>query len=775
MNDHEQTLLKYSQALEAQDFTMIEQIWQQAAHDPQLAADLLALDAVHARQTQPITARLHRYGRPLLRVAALVVLLGLTVLLVQSTTTRNNHTSTAQVIVDSRPQPLQRDNAAQLIPVATHHDTVYRDATYSADGQYIIAAHYTGLDVHNASTPYNLVNTVAIDTLPLAVIALPDNRVLVRMVGYQMGVWDILTGENIWLSRTGFDYEQFDTITLSGDGQTIATFSQDRKAVKFWDANTGREQANYYVPSAYGQRNAIALSHDGSMFAISGIEENDLGRIPVNIWSAYSDDRLRTGILIFDTSDGLRIGHLTGVDNAVSTILFHPTRNLLVSVLATENEINVWDVTAFLEPGNDLLAQEPLFTITTSTGGVPNTALSRDIQFSPDGNALWLMASTQNFETTLVRFDVDTFDVLSNDILQTEDTLFSTLDSFSDMMMHPTQEKVLTRGQAIGTPISEIDVTGQQMVVLASDGQVRAVDVNHDGTLAAFLYIDRTSIRNVMTGQESRAHDLTNVLAGRQTPVDLALLPDNRLVMLGYTIDGGIGLVFDPVTNTSHTLTLPPPNEVFLNNPVLAYVMEIAADGNSMTVLTSYEDIYEIPLNDDTQPATLIYEGDHENPLNYFNVFAWDEANNRVAFVFASAPNAVQVYDIESETFTRLPSGGAPQDIVFYDNGRKLAVSDQWSGNLTVWDTITWEELFYVPLAGSNPTITPNGDVILLASHDSTDAAMMRVLDAQTGELLAMYEGHQIGILDIAVSDDNTTIVTTDLGGKTIVWQVEPQ
>ena len=209
-----------------------------------------------------------------------------------------------------------------------------------------------------------------------ATIASAGNDKTVRL-------WDANTGE-LLKTLTGH-IENVNTIAFSPDGKTIASGSgrlvyfgrgEDQgecvgQEIRLWDANTGE-----LLKTLIGHTsivNSVVFSPDGKTIASgsghwAGYESTYSDGEEIRLWDANTGELLKT---------------LTGHEDVVSSVVFSPDGNLIVSGdwyswdghLSSgtwSGEIRVWDA----ETG------EHIKTLTGHTGGVSSVA------FSPDGKTL---------------------------------------------------------------------------------------------------------------------------------------------------------------------------------------------------------------------------------------------------------------------------------------------------------------------------------------------------------------------------------------------------
>jgi WD40 repeat protein len=144
---------------------------------------------------------------------------------------------------------------------------------------------------------------------------------------------------------------------LSGDGKVLITLKG--KSFKRWDAEARTAEAEFSIDVAYSFFAALALSHDGSIFAAGSEAIND----PEN------------AIRLWDTTTGKMLGVCRGHTQGVRWLAFAPEGETLASV-SDDSTLRFWNVRT----------QQELLSIQQLANPM------KDIRFSPDGR--WLAVKT---------------------------------------------------------------------------------------------------------------------------------------------------------------------------------------------------------------------------------------------------------------------------------------------------------------------------------------------------------------------------------------------
>jgi WD40 repeat protein len=106
--------------------------------------------------------------------------------------------------------------------------------------------------------------------------------------------------------------------------------------------------------------------------------------------------------------------------------------------------------------------------------------------------------------------------------------------------------------------------------------------------------------------------------------------------------------------------------------------------------------------------------------------------------------------------------------LAFSRQGKYLALGGK---QLTVWDTITWEEVWTRPTGSDAVAFSP--DERLLASASPNPSFLVRVWDVATGQERHTLPGHSWGILEVAFSPDGRTLASAGGDSSVRLWDPE--
>jgi WD40 repeat protein len=137
--------------------------------------------------------------------------------------------------------------------------------------------------------------------------------------------------------------------------------------------------------------------------------------------------------------------------------------------------------------------------------------------------------------------------------------------------------------------------------------------------------------------------------------------------------------------------------------------------------------------------------------------------------VSASDDRTIRGIDLEKggEAFA-LPCVYSPSALAFSRDGALMASADD-RGNVTIWDTTTWERRRGAK--GSDTPIwglafSPDGRTLAAACDDSK----VRLWDPLTGQLMLVFEGHQKRVNAVAFAPDGMTLASASHEGAIRLW-----
>ena len=299
-----------------------------------------------------------------------------------------------------------------------------RSVAFSPDGKTIVSCGGNNIHLWDSRTNQLLKTLIGHKESVNSVVFSPDGAMIVSASDDRtIRLWDVNTRE---LSKTLMGHKDpVNSVVFSSDGETIASAGNDR-TVRLWNANTGEllKTLSGHIENV----NTVAFSPDGNTIASGSgtfLGGDDSGGVSVGeeirLWNTHTGELIKTlightsvvnsvvfspdgntiasgsghwrgfegvesageEVRLWNTHTGELIKTLIGHEDVVSSVVFSPDGNLIVSgdwyywdgQLSSWNwsgEIRVWDAHT----------GEHLKTLEGHTGGVSS------LSFSPDGKRL---------------------------------------------------------------------------------------------------------------------------------------------------------------------------------------------------------------------------------------------------------------------------------------------------------------------------------------------------------------------------------------------------
>jgi WD40 repeat protein len=529
----------------------------------------------------------------------------------------------------------------------------------------------------------------------------------------------------IWNTTTGQMWNGFGrgvlSIAFSPDGTTLAAGSDD-ETVQFWDMRTGQQLNTFRGHTS--EVLSVAFSPDGTRLA-SGGDDNT-----VRLW---------------DVDTGEMLAVLEGHTQDVAIVAFSPDGQILASG-SYDNSVRLWDVAA-----GELRA-----TLEGHTGDV------RSLAFSPDGT---ILVSTSSWEDNTVRL----WDVASGEPLSVLDGCArgAHRGEVGEVAFSPDGTRLALSCGDAGAAVWEVSTWQSQPVLWQGNGgPVNSLALSPDGTMLAVGRGDgRTEPVTVQLWDVATGHEAA-ILEGHTDWVPgVAFSPDGTLLASG-SWDRTVRLW--NVTTRELVLVLSP-----LSDGVVAGESSIYDDDGDVTL---HLDVY----SDGVSSVAFSPDG---TKLAVGRGDPW------------VGPGSLQLYDAATgELLAEFYAGATPPccemvsvtDLVFSPDGTMLAAANG-DGVARVWDVATRKELAALdPDSGWLGSIAFSPDGSLLATGGawsdcdygevcSPDEGEVRLWEVATGEQLALVEGPEGGVRDVAFNPDGTLIAFVGglEDGSVSLWDTE--
>ncbi len=285
-----------------------------------------------------------------------------------------------------------------------------RSVAFSPDGNTIVSCSGNNIHLWDPHTKQFLKTLIGHTDLVSSVVFSPDgNTIASASDDRTIRLWNANTREHIktLMGHTA----SVNSLVFSSDGNTIASGGNDR-TIRLWNANTGELLKTFTGHTE--NVNTVAFSPDGNIVASGsgrlvyhgrGEDQGTCEGQEIRLWNTNTGEHIRTltghtsvvnsvvfnpdgntiasasghwmgyestysngeEVRLWNVHTGELIKTLTGHDVVVSSVVFSPDGNLIVS--GTEfGEIRVWDA----------YTGEHLKTLKGHTGGVSSLAFSPD-------------------------------------------------------------------------------------------------------------------------------------------------------------------------------------------------------------------------------------------------------------------------------------------------------------------------------------------------------------------------------------------------------------
>ncbi len=140
-------------------------------------------------------------------------------------------------------------------------------------------------------------------------------------------------------------------------------------------------------------------------------------------------------------------------------------------------------------------------------------------------------------------------------------------------------------------------------------------------------------------------------------------------------------------------------------------------------------------------------------------------------------PQKIRFYLIENQAIIRMAwnqmdRGIEIENSPLFSNNNQLAMTKQSQGDLSIWDTLTGEELFVLsshPHKITSATFSPDNTRILTGSAEGIG----KLWSVETGLEMLKLEGHNHPIVFVGFSPDGRVILTGDSSGVSTVWHAD--
>ncbi len=544
------------------------------------------------------------------------------------------------------------------------------------------------------------------------------------------GAWIAVASSDIWLydTHTGAEIvlhaEHPDdgvfSVAFSPNGQILASGHDDDHKIRLWEVETGQQKATleghrYWV-------NSLAFSPDGHTLA-----------------SGYSSE-----IVLWDVETGQQMATLERHGfSIICSVAFSPDGQTLASG-STDDTIRLWDV---------------------STGQLQATLKGHEspihsLVFSPDGQTL--ASGSGSWGTILGDFTVRLWDVSTG---QLQATLTGHGSLVHSVAFSPDGQTLASGSRDSTVRLWDVE-TGQPLAILREhtdwvysvaflpDGQTLASG-SRDGTVLLWdtsPYINIT-LQSVDAGQPLA----TLVPEGRTDWVySVAFSPDGKTLASGsgdLTVrlwDVGTGQSLIPLEKSyGFSVAFSPDGKILASgSPSGTIQLWEVSTGQQMATLKGHRsDVYSVAFSPD---GKILASGGAQD----YTIRLWE----------VSTGQQMATLDLE---------GWPILSVAFSPDGQTLASG---GSQLLLWDMDTSQILgiLAIPEESYVYSVAFSPDGQLLASGGTGNDYGIRLWSADTGQLLAILEGHTEPVLSVAFSPDSQLLASASWDGTILLWDMSP-
>ena len=561
----------------------------------------------------------------------------------------------------------------------------------------------------------------------------PDGNRLAVATAAGIWIYDAHTGDelDVLLGHT----ERRENVVYSPDGTLLASGGNGGD-LRLWDANTGTPLHTLIGHSA-------AFSPDGTTIAGGGVPkiglwDADSGELKTaftahtstinsivfspdgtTIASGSSDNTVR----LWDAASNEHKATLTGHTNSVDSVAFSPDGTLLASG-GWDGAIRLWDpVTGVLKV--ELLSAD---------------IVVRSLAFSPDGTLL----ASGGWDGTIRLWDPIT------GVLKAE---LPGHKGWINSVAFSPDGTTLTSGGWDGTirlwdPVTGeykstlITHTGNVTSVVFSSDDATVISGSADGTIRLWDVVNRKQIA-IHTRHTNRN---TSVVFSPDGTTIASVSGDGTITLWNVINDTQIA------TLTGHTNW----NTSVAFSPDGALLASVSGDGtitlwnviSGAQIATLTGHTYGISCVAVSPDGTTIASGSLDGTVRFWNV----ASGAQIAATLTRHTNMVE-------------------SVVFSPDGALLA-SARTNGEIRIWDATTGEYKAGTKHDGGvRFAFSPDGQT-LATPGDFGDE--VRLLDAATCTLKAVFPNHTSYLMSFAFSPDGQTLATGSRDGHIILWELTP-
>ena len=556
----------------------------------------------------------------------------------------------------------------------------------------------------------------------------PDNQQLAVATDIGIWVYDMSTGAEVALLTE--QTTRVNSVAYSPDGRTLA--SAGDRVVLLWDPYTENHIRIFTRQSG----DSLAYSPDGNTIAVGGWRGIDLldartgelkatlsgGRASVDLLAFSADSNTLASatresqdatIRLWNGRTGRLKRRLSGHTEPIHSLVFSSTQNVLIS--GSDRRIRFWNV----DSGRN-----------TRTLAVRSDSLA----YSPDDSKI--AVGTRNIRL----FNVDTARVQQTFFGHTNGVAHIVFSSDGNTLVSASWDGTIRLWHAL---------TGDLRLTLVGHFNIRSSAISPDGATLATISDGGIFLWNARTGKFKKAFDVGH----RSNTV--AYLPDGQTLAIHISDDdpkihlvnantGEIQRILHLVDDSVNQLVFSP-NERWLAGGSWNATIRLwdAQSWQLQRTLSGHtDDIVALVFSPDSRTLASA-SSDHENR----RVHLWNLSTGEVRRTLSGPRDRVR-------------------SLAFSPDGTSLAVGG-WN-EIRLWNPANGHlQRTLNDSNGDALAYSPDGQR-LAAGGDSG----IQLWNPQNGQFQRSLSGHTVGVNWLVFSPDGNTLISRDLGGTLLLWDL---
>ncbi|HEY2412728.1 MAG TPA: protein kinase [Pirellulaceae bacterium] len=588
---------------------------------------------------------------------------------------------------------------------------------FSPDGQKIVGAGYSGVNIWDIATGKILVSFEGHDQRARCLAYSPDGKLVAsgshgfdqgRPTGGSLKIWEAETGKEI-LSIN--DAAPVMSVAFSPDGATLASGSF--AAIKLWNARSGKLQ-----------QTVAGFAHD-----VRGVAFSPAGKRLAGAGGSFEKPELK----VWDLETGNQTLELKGHEKSIASVVFSPDGQRLLSA-SLDRTARIWDS----QSGHELVKFKG------------HSAQLENAQFTPDGNRI----ATTAWDRTVRIWDAKSGEELTvirgNRGVQTV------------LAISPDGKRLAAASSGY---ITLFDANNsQESAVVKDPAAVPTIRTIVSANQRRFASISNDSVRLYESSTKMQIATLKHPEAN-YTIRRAVFSPDSQLIVTwGSRGDddqgrpvGADAIVWNADTGTMlHTLT-----------GHTANIEDVEFTRNGRQVATASWDKTVTIWETESGKKLFTYHSDH--PVR--DVAFTSDARNMVSSIGGYGYD-VTIWATDTGDQRLKIRTGVSFAVALSPDDTRLAVASA-NGGIRLFDARSGDPLF--DLRGHTApcpqlAFSPDGKRLASASADQS----VKIWDLETGDELLTLSGHTNIVHNITFSTDGHRLIASSSDGTARIWDATP-